>query len=314
MTPITVYAPTINDKPRDFENLFRLWHQVNGDRVDVTFDFSQCWFLRQNAVAFLGGLVRLIKYRGGTVQMNWASLKPDVGRNLGKNRFRQALGDPTAYGIGESIPFREDMRPDKDAIITYLKDMWLGRGWVSVSHALRDQIVGKMWEIYANAFDHAESPIGLFSCGQHFPRQRQLCLTVVDFGVGIPSNVRQFFKVVAAALKRHRIRIERDALQWAMDGRMTADQAMKWAFQEGTTTKPNGMGRGMGLDLLKDFIKVNKGTLEVFSHEGYTFVNKDGETHSTRKVFFEGTLVNISLMCDDRHYILASEAQKGPLF
>lgn len=292
MTSITIHVPTINDSSSDFDSLFRLWQQVNGDGRDVTFDFSQCWFLRQNAVAFLGGLARLIHYRSGTVQMNWASLKPDVHRNLGKNGFRNAFGDPTSLGVGESIPFRQDLQPDENALMDYLKLMWLGRGWVNVSPALRDAIVGVVYEIYANAFEHGQSPIGLFSCGQHFWRRKELNLTVVDFGVGIPSNVRQF----------------------ARDGGLPASKAMEWAFQPGTTTKPNGMGRGMGLDLLKQFVRLNNGTLEVFSHEGYTFVGKDRETHATRGVFFGGTLVNISLVCDNMHYMLASEARKGPLF
>jgi hypothetical protein len=315
MTPITVHVPTINDfGPADFDRLFGLWQQVNGDNLDVTFDFAQCFFLRQNAVAFLGGLIRLIQHRGGTVRMNWASLRPDVGKNLGKNGFRNVFGDSTPFGVGESIPFRQDLQPDENALMDYLKLMWLGRGWVNVSPALRDAIVGVVYEIYANAFEHGQSPIGLFSCGQHFWKRKELKLTVVDFGVGIPSNVRQFFRTVVPTLQAaaRRGTFPSEVLQLAKN--FPADVAMAWAFSPGTTTKPNGMGRGMGLDLLKQFVKVNNGSLEVFSHEGYTSVSKDKETHSTRTTFFEGTLVNISLTCDNRRYILSSEARKGPLF
>jgi len=235
MTRILLRIPTINDKLRDFDQLFTLWDEVNGDSLDVTLDFSQCGFLRQNAVAFLGGLARMVEHRRGVCRMNWESLRPDVAGNLAKNGFRDAFGDPTPHGVGQSIPYRQDTVPDKKALMGYLKAMWLGRGWVNVSPLLRDRIVGVVWEIYANAFEHAQSPIGLFSCGQHFPRRKVLSLTVTDFGVGIPSNVRRF----------------------CGDASIPADRVMEWAFRPGTTTKPNGMGRGMGLDLLRQFVRLN---------------------------------------------------------
>lgn len=182
---------------------------------------------------------------------------------------------------------------DKQGIIDYLKLKWLGRGWLHISSQLRDAIVGKMWEIYANAFEHSASPIGIYSCGQYFPRLHALNLTVVDFGVGIPSNVRQF----------------------ANNQKVGAHTAMQWAFRPGTTTKPNGMGRGVGLDLIKQFVVLNKGKLEVFSHEGHAVIDSDGnEKYTERSCFFGGTLVNISLNCDETYYCLSSEIPTGPLF
>lgn len=155
-----------------------------------------------------------------------------------------------------------------------------------------DEIVGRLWEIYANAFEHAQSPVGIASCGQHFPRRRELNLTVVDFGVGIPSNVRVFKK----------------------NDEIPSKNAMKWAFQRGTSTKPNGVGRGVGLDLLKEFVRVTGGRLEVFSHEGYALVDDSQETFGELPTFFEGTLVNIVLKCDERFYRLATEKFDDPLF
>jgi hypothetical protein len=83
---------------------------------------------------------------------------------------------------------------DKEILADYLKTKWLGCGWIHVSPSLQDAIVGRVWEIYANAFEHAQSSIGVFSCGQHYPKMKELKLTVVDFGVGIPSNVRLFMR------------------------------------------------------------------------------------------------------------------------
>jgi two-component sensor histidine kinase len=149
-------------------------------------------------------------------------------------------------------------------------------------------------EIYANAFEHGQSPNGIFSCGQHFPRRRELNLTVVDFGVGIPSNVRRYLK----------------------NPTLSADSCMEWASHPGNTTKPKqGIPGGVGLDLLRDFVKITDGKLEIFSHEGYILMSKDNESYSSRESYFEGTLVNIKLHCDSKSYFkLSTEPDKTPLF
>lgn len=288
----TLPVLTFNDDLADFQSLFWLWSEVNDDCLDVTFDFSYCRFLRQNAVAFLGGLARLIEDRGGRVVFLWNTLDPKIFTNLAQQGFLSAFGHSGGPWRGNSIPFRHDLLLDQAELMHYLKVLWLGRGWVNVSRPLQDAIVGQMWEIYANAFEHGESPIGVFSCGQYYPMLKKLKLSVVDFGVGIPSNVRRFCQT----------------------GELRADYALRWAFQPNTTTKPNGIGRGNGLDLLKRFVRVNNGHMQVFSHDGMAIIEKNGENYQVQQPSFEGTMVNISLECDDRYYCLESETSKEPLF
>ncbi len=74
------------------------------------------------------------------------------------------------------------------------------------------------------------------------------------------------------------------------------------------------MGRGMGLDLLKESVRLNKGCLEVFSHDGYARIDEKEERYETRPSMFEGTVLNISLQCDDRYYCFKSEVPDTPLF
>jgi len=295
-TILTLNVPTIVDyriTPAQFDPLFNLWSQVKNGNLDVTFDFSNCKFLPQSAVAFLGGLTRLIQKRQGLVRFALGTIKDKVKKNLAQNGFLSTLGFGFRPWSGNSIPYREDgFKKNRNVLVDYLKKEWLGRGWVHVSKPLRDAIVGKVWEIYANAFEHSDSPIGVFSCGQHYPRSLTLKLTVVDFGFGIPQNVRVF----------------------KMNPKITAKAALEWAFQRGTTTKPNGMGRGLGLDLLKNFVKVNKGQIEVFSHGGHALIDENIEIYSNLEVFFEGTLVNITFKCDESYYQLASEDTGEPLF
>lgn len=289
---IRVRVPTLNDSLEDFDRLFSLRQRVGSKGLKVSFRFDDCRFLRQNAVAFLGGLARLIEWNGGTVSFEWSSLQWDVRRNLARNGFLSSFGSHETVPQGNAIPFRQDRQLDRDGIVKYLSSDWLGRGWVHVSPMLRSAIVNRVCEIYTNAFEHASSPIGVFSCGQHYPNMGQLKLTVVDFGVGIPYNVREFLA----------------------NRRMSTAEALKWAFQSGTTTKPYGISRGIGLNLLKEFVRINKGQLEIFSHDGYVLVDESNEFYTNRSSYFEGTLVNITFRCDERFYVFASEVGKEPLF
>jgi len=278
---------TLNEEESSYQQLFRLWREANGDNLEVQFDFAGCGFLRQNAVAFLGGLARLIEYRGGRATFAWDTLDDAIKVNLCQNGFMSTFGGPLGPWRGNSIPFREDKKQNPHGFVEYLADLWLGRGWVNISPLLRDAIAGRVAEIYLNAFEHSQSPVGVLTCGQHFPKNRRLNLTIVDFGVGIPSNVRLF---QAGKIKPENLQ---------------ASKCMEWAFQSGTSTRPGG--RGIGLDLLHDFMRKNGGRLEMFSHQGYVSVANGEISYAERSSFFEGTLVNISLKCDDSFYCLASE-------
>ena len=132
----------------------------------------------------------------------------------------------------------------------------------------------------------------MFTCGEHYSAEGLLKLAVIDFGTGIPANVRTFQD----------------------DPNLPAHVAMNWAFQSGHTTKVGSVGRGLGLDLLRSFIRLNKGCLEVFSHDGYARIEEKGESYQTRDNIFEGTILNIGLHCDNSYYCFTSEQPSSPLF
>ena len=128
---------TINDSLSDFDYLFDLWSQMHKDRLNVIFDFTYCRFLRQNAVAFLGGLARSIRHNSGSVDFDWNTLRDNVHANLAQNGFLAAFGAGEEPWMGNSILYREDSASsseDGKQVIAYLKDQWLGRDWIQVSH------------------------------------------------------------------------------------------------------------------------------------------------------------------------------------
>ena len=288
-----VHIPKLTDSRADFEALFGIARRIHEFRDEkVLLDFSGCSFLMQNAVSVLGGLTKLAEHHGCRVEFAWHTLSQEVQRNLARNGLMQFVGQPALRTSKTAVPFRHDERLVEDDLVHYMYDSWIGKGRVHLSDALRSAIVGRACEIYVNAFDHGHSPVGVFTSGQHYPKRKQLKLCVADFGIGIPDNVRGYLK----------------------DPTKTGAETMQWAFQRGNSTKkPEGIARGLGLDLLRDFVKVNNGTLEIFSHDGEAVVDST-QNFTSRSSIFPGTLVNITFSCDESFYRLASEASGKPLF
>lgn len=294
MITLTIQVPRINDSQWDYAVLARMWGEVMaaGDSAEVRFDFSRCDFLRPNAVVFLGGLARLIRYRGGRAHFDVTTMQVYVRTNLEQNGFAYAMWADSSPWKGNSIPYREDLQLNEDGIVEYLKNNWLGCGWVNISHELTNAIASQMWEVYANAFEHSGTRVGVLSCGQYFKQRKELVLAVVDFGVGIPSNAR--FHTGNAALP--------------------GGEAMRWAFTRGTSTAQKPGPRGMGLDLLKEFVRVSQGVLAIYSHDGYACIDSSGEIYQNSHAFFEGTLAQVTLRCDGNHYALSNETNTAPYF
>jgi anti-sigma regulatory factor (Ser/Thr protein kinase) len=288
---VNIDVPRINDDFDDFMTLFNIWNSVNNCNNDIEFDFSYCRFLRQNAVAFLGGMARYLQYNGRNVNFKFNTLMPGILTNLRQNGFISHFDNDIGPWSGNSIPYLETK--NDEYVITYLEYNWLGRGWVNISKDLKNAIVGKVYEIFANAYEHSGSPVGVFSCGQRFQNLNELKLTVVDFGVGIPTNVKNYFN----------------------DFNLDTLWTLQWAFEEGNSTRPTSKYKGgLGLGVLKDFIEANNGKLEIFSHNGYCLIDKDGISFKKFNNYFEGTVVNITLRCDEKYYCLEGEDENNDDF
>lgn len=294
-----VFIPTLSDSDKDCAILSGIAQRIHRLKsCHIIFDFTNCKSLMQNAVAVLGGLAKLAEKFDNRVEFGWDTLTMKARQTLERSGFMAFFGQPTGTGTKTMIPFRHDPPGvlAEDDIVHYLLESWIGVGRVHLSDPLRDAIVGKMFEIYVNAFDHSHSPVGVFTAGQYYPKKKVLKLSTVDFGVGIPDNVR------ARGLK---------------DREKSGAETMKWAFKRGNSTRPgrNNLARGLGLDLLREFVKINKGELKIFSHDGQAVVNQL-QSFTTRPVedIFPGTLVNITFSCDKLFYRLTSEATQQPLF
>jgi hypothetical protein len=296
---IKLFVPTIRDTNEHFYRLFRLSTIATSSRDLISFDFSRCKFLMQNGVALLGGLAKVLEADDRPPVFQWHTMRSEVAASLANNGFLRFFGQPGKRSKGTAAEFRQDTLLEKEPLVAYLVQDWIGMGRIKLSAALKEAIVSTAWEIYANAFEHSQSGVGVFSCGQHYPRKHLLELTVVDFGCGIPDKVRTFLKRPA----------------------MSGAEALQWAFRRGTTTSQIGIARGMGLDLLREFVRVNRGQVSIFSHDAYAIIDSRLPQRKNREVIygksdvsFSGTIANIVFRCTPHYYSFASEVSSRPLF
>jgi hypothetical protein len=298
MKDLIIEIPTIKDTQTDFNKLFKIYQKIEDNLSPIKnvnrflYDFSHCRTIYPNAIAFLFGLIQYLKSNKKEIFYIKGSLKKRIQSQLAANGFLNKLDSSEEYLEKETlVPLREDRDiGNENLIIDYLQNKWLPKNWIHLSDLVRHAIVGKVWEIYDNAFSHAFSPIGIYSCGQKI--DNKIKLAIIDFGKGIPLNVTKYLK--------------KD---------IPSSEALKWAFKDGNTTKKEN--RGLGLGFLKSFVKLNKGELEIFSGTGHVKINEKDERFTTKKTYLNGTLIYITLMCDDKYYRFTHEASTistKPLF
>jgi hypothetical protein len=276
-----LYVHSVNSSQGDicYNRLFNLYQeiaQIPDERLKIIIDFHYCEFLDHLGVAFLGGIVRSIKNRQGQLEFDLQTISKPIYMNLAQNGFLHECGENLQPWQGNSVRYRCDLALD-ESIYQYLEEQWLGQDWIDISPDLREGILSTVAEIYLNAFDHSQSAIGVFSCGQHYPKKEMLELTTIDFGVGIISNVRSLPQYTE----------------------ISTEEALKWAFEPGNSTKQQELSRGNGLKLLQDFVIKNQGSLRVCTNDGQVIVSDNGVIYNSTKNPFSGTLVNIAFRCDN---------------
>jgi len=286
--PMRFYFPTSDNSESAYEALSHIYARIMGlPRVPITFDFSRCMQLRPIGLVLLAGLCRQLRLRGIQPHIDIATMSSEVYRRFVDSGCRNHLfiGVPST----PRTLFRHDEMEDEDAIIAFLRDQWLGESRLEMSTLLRDAFITHLWEIYANAFEHGDSALGVFTCGEQID-DHTLLLTVADFGPGIPHNAAQKLRKT-----------------W-----IPGDQALEWAFTRGTTTASHERyPRGLGLDLLREFVGVNGGRLDVYSHHGHGRVEGGPPEFRSLLLSMGATVVQISLNCDNRTYRFQQELEQA---
>jgi len=287
------YLPTISSCQKGFEDLAELSKATSKLRADrLELNFSHVSFFDANMSAPLCSVLARVADRFNSIEI--VSVPELIERVLRKNGFlTQYSYQPLEDTNQTTIPFRRFQRSDEGLFEAYLQRHLKGKGIPRMSEMLGKAFKQKLFEVFQNAVIHSESDLGIFVCGQFFPQKQKLDLTIADGGIGIRENVRRFFK----------------------NPQIPSVPAIRWALEEGNTTKTGQQPGGLGLKLLHDFVLLNKGRIQIVSRFGFyefrggtpTFIKMAGD--------FRGTVVTLEVnTADTAAYRFASEVPSGNIF
>lgn len=311
-----VALPPIRDDESGYKYLSKVSDQIlsNPDHL-YTFDFSRCSVISHNGLVVIGGICNYLK-RYEISRSSFIRLFSDFKTGFVLDGMTQVLKERLLqlgfwnyvqpdYGIigsSDYIGYREHEEVLRDTqIIDHLQGSWLTNEKLSLSKALKGEIISSIYEIFVNAYGHGlrDNPNNqsVISCGYYEPKEKRLSLSVLDFGGGIVRSVQEFIPGI------------------------DSEAAFKWALEVGNSTRtdsPDDMPRGLGFKLLRDFVLVNGGVLRVCSDAYMATVSPNGPNgeYVTQRLpgHFAGTLVSITVNCDNRHYRLRSEVATAPSY
>ena len=287
---------TVSSTLDGFQELIRFHHEVrtvSGQTLDI--DMSSVVWLDANMCAPLGAILYSHCQTRPTVRL--MGMRAHIEDILQKNGFLPNFGfdrarKPDSYQT--TIEYQRFERRSARAFRDYVARHFVGKGLPEMSQALQSKFRESISELLENAVDHSETRLGIFACGQRFPKKSRLDFSVADLGIGMRANVSK---------------------HTGLD--LTPEAAIAWAM-EGTNTTRSPDGRtpgGLGLKLIRDFISLNGGSIQIVSDEGYWSFHR-GQVESRRlRGAFPGTVVNIEVnTADQQSYVLTSEIDPDSIF
>jgi hypothetical protein len=286
------FPKSINSDFYGYSFLSGLYHKICAlEFDDITLDFQNTTFLAANLLSILGAILNSAEYVNNIKIINLTS---KIEILLKRNHFLSHFGGHKLDDFyGTTIKYMKFKPTDNKQFKEYLDTELLSKSVMpDMSPRLRKEINRSIFEIFNNAVLHANCR-NIFTCGQFFPQKNKLDFTVVDMGITIPGNVNNFLNETLAG-----------------------HDALAWAVEEGHTTKIGKIPGGLGLSLIRDFLKINRGKMQIISGDGYweqdVYNNIDTNCIPDE---FPGTIVNFEFNVNvDGFYCLKSEVDAGDIF
>lgn len=282
---------TLKTNQEGFEYLAGMMTKIfdNKDSDEIVLvDFSPCNVIDGNLSAVIGAILDKALPSFKNIYVAPPQNK-SVRKILGRNNFLRAWNSETSFEEGENYVEYSRFKSDVSAngFKAYIQEGLISKQrFPKHTDLAGDKIVESIYEIYANAVMHGKTEY-VHSCGEYMNERHVLEMTIVDCGQTIPGNVRDF--------------LSRTNQQEIDDC-----EAIQWAFVSGNTTKTQT--GGLGLAIIKDFIELNQGSIQVVSGRGFIEYKGNYVERFLLHTPFPGTIVNMKFNFDDnKKYSLKSE-------
>nr|VFK40325.1 MAG: Histidine kinase-, DNA gyrase B-, and HSP90-like ATPase [Candidatus Kentron sp. SD]VFK45977.1 MAG: Histidine kinase-, DNA gyrase B-, and HSP90-like ATPase [Candidatus Kentron sp. SD] len=285
--------PAIQHGRSGFQALADLWAKT-ADLFfdDIEIDMGQTTWFDADMCAAFGAILYRLRENANAVRL--ANMPSGIERILSKNGFLSHYGRkkiPDRWGT--TLPYQRFDAKDDRYFAAYIENELIRRGEMpNMSPGLLKRFRESIFEIFSNAVLHSRTELGIFSCGQFFPKRNRLDFSVADLGIGIRQNVKD-----------------------NTGYEFSPEQAIIWATEEGHTTKQGLVPGGLGLKLLGEFIDLNGGSIRIVSDAGY-WRRKGGKYNTELLPYpFPGTVVALEIdTTDTKSYRLSSEPNAANIF
>jgi hypothetical protein len=285
-TRLEIPLPLIRSDFQGFSALVNLAERVNSlEYAPIVLNMSDANWVDANMCAPLGAIL----YRASR-QLNmvrFEHLTKRVQEIFQKNGFLSFYGHAKKVDQwGITIQYQRFERKDDRFFGAYIEQHFKNKAIPDMSNALCKKFWESIFELFSNAVIHSETELGIFTCGQYYPYKNHIDFAIADLGIGISQTL-----------------INKKGLQ------LSPEEAIDWAMEGTNTTKTGSIPGGLGLKLLREFIRLNHGRIQVISDKGYWEQRSDGNVEKkTLPHPFPGTVVNIEInTADVTTYTLSSE-------
>ena len=268
---------------KSYKRLINLYVQNKDKRVE-NIDINLSGWFSANTCSMLGAILTEFQNDLNTVTVN-AHDSEDI---LERNGFLAFFGHrKTKDTYHTAIPYQVLSVDDDRYFNNYVFREFISKPELpDMTVALKKRLTESIYEIFINAKMHSKTD-KIFICGQFYPKKEKIEFMLSDTGIGMKNVVNDAFNVNISAV-----------------------QAIKWAVQDGNTTK-KGVSGGIGLSLLYEFIKLNKGKLQIISNDGFWQMNDGDISIRNFENEFPGTVINISVRTNDcNSYMLNNEIRE----
>lgn len=271
-----------------YNSLAMLYHQIiQSGEADINISLQKTTWFEANLCAVLGAIIRILSDEY-FISIKLVDIPSNIQDILIRNCFLKGKDYSTIDFSEETVvTFQQFGNKHDTEFNDYLvKELLVKKDFPKLSSLLGKRIRSSIFEVFENARTHGKCQ-WIHTCGQYYPQRQpsRFDLTLVDAGKTIYTNVNDYFQGSHV---------------------FSSSEAIEWAIQYGNTTKIEKTG-GLGLDLLKEFVKLNKGKIQIVSAKGF-WEFSGGETNMTEMNFhFPGTIVTIEFNFDDTSFYMLKE-------
>jgi len=288
---VIISLPPIEHNRTGFESLVDLDTQTSACFFE-TIQIELTGWIDADMCAALGAILYRLGWNANEVQLDVRG--PRVEKSLARNGFLSHYGqEKLPDSFGATIPYRRfDVKDGRD-FAHYIETQLVKHPKMpKMSFGLIKKFRESVFEVFGNAVIHSRTDLGIFCCGQFFPKRQRLNFAIADLGIGIRRNIEE-----SVGLK------------------LAAEQAIVWATKGQNTTKRGPIPGGLGLKLLREFIGLNGGCIQIVSDAGYWRQGKQQVFSAPLHHPFPGTVVTLEIdTTDTQSYALAGEISLAEIF